>query len=204
MVIKMQYPLFFDEVDSILLYDPLSDFLGAFEEGKVEISYLDCVKQAGHSCPTVSGAYLMTIVGLNMLYGSELPQRGNIHVSIKGKNTEGTTGVIGNIISFIVGAGGKEGFKGIQGKFSRNDLMAYDQKMEGEVTLRRTDKNISVSLSYDPSIIPGDQSIKPLMGKILQEKASNQEKKLFKELWQERVKDILLTKELRNKMIQVV
>ncbi|MBT8349027.1 MAG: hypothetical protein HKP62_06255 [Sulfurovum sp.] len=199
----MQYPLFFDEVDSMLLYDPLSDFLGACEEGKVEIGYLDCVKQAGHSCPTVAGAFLMTIVGLKMLYGSKLPHRGNIYVSIKGKRTEGTVGVIGNIISFIVGANGEEGFKGIQGNFSRNNLIAYDQPMVGEVTLRRTDTNISVSLSYDPSIIPEDQRLKPLMGKILQAKASDQEKNIFKELWQERVKEILLTKALRNKMIQV-
>ena len=200
----MQYPLFFDEVDSILLYDPLSDFLGAFEEGKVEISYLDCVKQAGHSCPTVAGAYLMTIIGLKTLYSSELPQRGNIYVEIKGKKTEGTIGVIANIISYIIGANGEEGFKGIQGKFSRNNLIAYDQQMAGEVTFKRMDNNLSVSLSYDPSIIPGDQRLKPLIGKVLQGKASDQENNLFKELWQERVKDILLTKELRNKMIQVV
>lgn len=203
MVMKMKYPLFFDEVDSILLYDPLSDFLGACEEGKVEMSYLDCVKQAGHSCPTVAGAYLMTMVGLKMLYGSELPQRGNITIGMKGKRTEGAVGVIGNIISFIVGASGEEGFKGIQGNFSRNNLIAYDQPMAGEVTLKRRDNDTSVSLSYDPSMIPGDQRIKPLMGKILQKKASDQEKNLFKALWQERVKDILLTKALRNKMIQV-
>ena len=41
------------------------------------------------------------------------------------------------------------------------------------------------------------------MGKVLQGNASDQEKNLFRELWQERVKKILLTKELRNKMIQV-
>ncbi len=129
------------------------------------------MKQAGHSCPTVAGAYLMAIVGLNLLYGSELPQRGNIHVSVKGEKTEGTTGVIGNIISFIVGAGGEEGFKGVQGKFSRDELIAYDQKMVGDVTLRRTDKDISVSLSYDPSVIPGDQKIKVLDGKSIARKS---------------------------------
>ncbi len=199
----MQYPLFFDEVDSILLYDPLSDFLGAFEEGKVEIGYVDCVKQAGHSCPTVAGAYLMTMIGLEILYGSELPQRGNIYIGIKGKKEEGSSGVIGTIISFIVGASGEEGFKGIQGKFSRDHLMAYGQNMMGDVTLRRVDNNISVSLSYDPSMIPGDQRLKHLMGKVFQGKASGQEESLFKELWQNRVKEILLTKELRNKIIQV-
>ena len=200
---KMKYPLFFDKVDAIQLYDPLSDFLGAFEEGKVEIGYLDCVKQAGHSCPTVAGAYLMTMVGLKVLYGSKLPQRGNIYVGMKGKKTEGTIGVIGNIISFIVGASGEEGFKGIQGKFSRDHLLAYDQKMMGEVTLRRMDNDTSVSLSYDPSIIPGDHRIKPLMGKILQGKASDQEESIFKELWQSRVKEILLSAEVRNQIIQV-
>lgn len=200
---KMRYPLFFDEVDSIQLYDPLSDLLGACEAGKVEISYLDCVKQAGHSCPTVAGAYLMTMIGLKMLYGAKLPQRGNIHVEIKGNKSEGTVGVIGNIVSYIVGASGEEGFKGIQGKFSRNHLIEYDKEMAGEVTLRRRDNHTSVSLSYDPSLIPGDVRIKPLMGKILQGKASEQEEKLFKVLWQERVQKILLTKALRDKMVQV-
>ena len=199
----MQYPLFFDEVDSILLYDPLSDFLGAFEEGKIEISYLDCVKQAGHSCPTVAGAYLLTMIGLKILYGPDLPRRGNISVSMRGKKSEGTIGVTGNIISFIVGAGGEEGFKGIQGNFSRNNLIAYEQEMMGEVTLKRIDNNTSVSLRYDPSMIPGDQRLKPLMGKVLQGKTSYQEKMLFKELWQKRVKEILLTKTLRNTIIQV-
>ncbi|WP_353049132.1 hypothetical protein [Sulfurovum xiamenensis] len=200
---KMKYPLFFDEVDTIQLYDPLSDFLGAFEEGKVEIGYLDCVKQAGHSCPTVAGAYLMTMVGLKMLYGTELPQRGNIYVGIKGERSEGTIGVIGNIISFIVGASGEEGFKGIQGRFSRDHLLAYDQKMMGEVTLKRMDNDTSVSLSYDPSVVPGDQRLRPLMGKILQGKASDLEEGIFKELWQSRVKEILLSTELSNKIIQV-
>ena len=199
----MQYPLFFDEVDSILLYDPLSDFLGAFEEGKIEISYLDCVKQAGHSCPTVAGAYLLTMIGLKILYGPDLPRRGNISVSMRGKKSEGTIGVTGNIISFIVGAGGEEGFKGIQGNFSRNNLIAYEQEMMGEVTLKRIDNNTSVSLRYDPSMIPGDQRLKPLMGKVLQGKTSYQEKMLLKELWQKRVKEILLTKTLRNTIIQV-
>ncbi len=200
---KMRYPLFFDEIDSIQLYDPLSDLLGACEAGKVEISYLDCVKQAGHSCPTVAGAYLMTMIGLKILYGSKLPQRGNIYVEIKGNKSEGSIGVIGNIISYIVGASGEEGFKGIQGKFSRNHLIEYDQEMAGEVTLRRRDNNTSVSLSYDPAIIPGDPRIKPLMGKVLQGKASEEEENLFKVLWQERVKKILLPKALRDKMIQI-
>jgi hypothetical protein len=143
------------------------------------------------------------MIGLKILYGFELPVRGNIYVRLKGKRAEGTIGVIGNIISFIVGAGAEEGFKGIQGKFPRNNLLAYDQEMMGEVTLTRIDNNLSVSLSYDPSIIPDDPKLKPLMTKVLSGNASDQEEKRFKALWQERVKEILLTEALRTKMVQV-
>lgn len=53
---SMQYPAFFDEVEPIVLYDPLAEFLGAATAGRVEYTYLDAVKLAGHSCPTVAGA----------------------------------------------------------------------------------------------------------------------------------------------------
>ncbi len=197
----MQYPIFYDQVENIKLYDPLSDFLGAVDNGNVEITYLDCVKLAGHSCPTVAGAYLMTLIGLKKLYENSLPQRGIICVSMKEAENEGVTGVMCNVISFIAGAGGSGGFKGIQGNFSRNNLTAYSMPMEGEVTLTRLDTNQSVSISYNPSAVPADEKMMPLMGKNLKDIASEEEKTLFKTLWQERVKKILLSKELWNTMI---
>ena len=100
----MEYPDFYTKVKTIRLYDPLSDFLGTFKDGIIEINYVDCVKLAGHSCPTVAGAYLMTLQGLKALYPDSLPQRGSIRVSIKEDRSEGVTGVVGNIISFITGA----------------------------------------------------------------------------------------------------
>ena len=42
--------------------DPLARFLGAAEDGVIEYTYADTVKLAGHSCPTVASAYLMTRV----------------------------------------------------------------------------------------------------------------------------------------------
>ncbi|MEA1879826.1 MAG: hypothetical protein U9N11_04215, partial [Campylobacterota bacterium] len=122
----MQYPYFYDKVQTIPMQDALSDFLGAFEEGHVSFTYLDCVKYAGHSCPTVAGAYLMTLLGLQSLYPDTLPQRGKIHVSMKNPKEEGVTGVMCNIISFIVGASDQSGFKGIAGNFSRADLIHYN------------------------------------------------------------------------------
>ena len=199
----MNYPAFFDKVQPIQLQDPLSDFLGAFEEGKLEIRYLDCVKLAGHSCPTVAGAYLMALKGLKALYGDQLPQRGNIHVSMQAGEEEGVTGVICNVISFIAGAGGKGGFKGLNGNMARNNLVSYNVAMEGEVTLRRTDTNESVTLSYNPSMIAGDPMMQPLMGKAMKGLASDEEKKTFGKLWQARVEKILLSTELWDDMITI-
>ncbi len=199
----MQYPTFFDDVKTIKLQDPLSDFLGAFEDGLMEISYLECVKLAGHSCPTVAGAYLMASEGLKALYGDDLPQRGSIHVSMNDSETHGVTGVICNVISFIVGAGGAGGFKGLNGNMSRANLISYDIPMDAEVKLTRTDINKSVTLSYNPSMVPADAMMQALMGKCIQGLASQEEKKAFGKLWQERVEKILLPTKQWDNMITI-
>jgi hypothetical protein len=199
----MKYPAFFNKVQSIQLQDPLSDFLGAFEDGKMEISYIECVKLAGHSCPTVAGAYLMALKGLNALYKGELPQRGSIHVSMKDSEDNGVTGVICNVISFISGANGAGGFKGLNGNMARNNLVSYDVPMDGEVKLTRVDTNESVTLSYNSSMIPADPMMQPLMGKAMQGLASEDEKKEFGRLWQARVENILLSTDMWDKMITV-
>ncbi|RLA69769.1 MAG: hypothetical protein DRG09_05005 [Epsilonproteobacteria bacterium] len=197
----MHYPSFFTQVPPVKLYDPLSEFLGAFEQGKLEISYLDCVKLAGHSCPTVAGAYLMAQQGLAALYNNELPQRGFVKVEMRDDKTHGVTGVICNVVSFIVGASDSSGFKGIQGKFPRNDLNAYDISMDAEVKLTRLDTMQSVTLSYDPSSIPADEKMMPLMKKNLQGIASQEEKQLFQNVWQKRVAEILLS---TDKLITII
>ena len=109
----MKYPDFFDTVKTIELKDALSQLLGAFEEGVISFSYLDVVKSAGHSCPTIAGAYLMAREGLKALYGEELPQRGEIKVSFKEDIKNGTAGVVANTFSLITGATSDWGFKGL-------------------------------------------------------------------------------------------
>ncbi len=199
----MTYPDFYSKITPIKLYDPLSDFLGAFQEGKLEISYLDCVKLAGHSCPTVAGAYLMAARGVAALYGDILPQRGSIKVEMRDNESAGVTGVTGNILSFILGAGGAGGFKGIQGKFSRDDLLLYGVPIDAEVRLTRLDTMQSVNLSYDPSLVKTDEQMKPLMGKSLMGLASQEEKNMFQTLWQNRVEEILLNTEDQTKLITI-
>jgi len=185
------------------LYDPLSDFLGAIDKGIVEIEYLDCVKLAGHSCPTVAGAYLMTLMGLQKLYPDTHPVRGTINVEMREAETEGVTGVVANVIAYIVGASGKGGFKGIQGNFSRDNLITFSQPIDGEVRLTRLDTQESVTLSYDPSIVPPDPKMQPLMAKALQGPANPEELALFKQLWQERVARILTDMSIWDKLITI-
>lgn len=199
----MKYPDFYTHVTPIKLYDPLSDFLGALIEGELEISYLDCVKLAGHSCPTVAGAYLMGAKGLDALYGDTLPQRGSVKVEMKENENVGVTGVTANIISFILGANGVGGFKGIKGNFSRNDLLFYGASIRSEVRLTRLDTMQSIDISYDPSLVKADEKMMPLMGKSLKGLASEEEKIIFQTLWQKRVEEILLNTDNYTKLITV-
>lgn len=199
----MHYPSFYSLVLPIRLYDPLSDFLGAFSQGEIEISYLDCVKLAGHSCPTVAGAYLMADKGLAVLYGDALPQRGSVKVEMKQDENVGVTGVTAHILSFILGASGTGGFKGIQGKFSRNDLLFYAADIPLEVRLTRLDTMQSIDLSYDPSLVKADEKMMPLMGKSLKGLATKDETAVFQRLWQARVEEILLNGEYHNKLLRI-
>ncbi|BBG65268.1 hypothetical protein NNO_0565 [Hydrogenimonas sp.] len=199
----MRYPAFFDEVETIDMYDPLAETLGAAEEGRFTYSYIDMVKLAGHSCPTVAGAWIMASVGLKRLYKESLPVRGDIRVQMRGALDEGVEGVIGSCIGFITGAANEGGFKGLGGRMARNNRLFYGVEMEGEVRLTRLDNGESVELSYNPSIVPGNPEQQILMQKVLGGVATEEEKRRFGELWQERVKRILLQKELWEKMVTV-
>jgi hypothetical protein len=108
----MKHPGFFDEAPRLTVYDPLSAFLGATEDGLVEYTYLDVVKLAGHSCPTVAGAYLMTLRALRHLYQGEIPIRGDIDVALGQEATDGVAGVIASVATLVTGAAGEGGFKG--------------------------------------------------------------------------------------------
>ncbi len=186
----MQYPDFFKDIEKIKLQDKLSAFLGTFKDGIVEFSYLDVVKSAGHSCPTVAGAYLSTLYGLKALYGEELPQRGNIRVDFKESQTEGVAGVIASVITNITGATTDFGFKGIGGNFNRTNLMFFNQDIKSSVRFTRLDSNKSVDVIYNPSSVPPLEIQQYLMQKIMQGVATDSDKRAFGEAWQDRVRRI--------------
>lgn len=186
----MNYPKFYDDVESIELYDPLSEVLGTFEDGNYSISYKEVVKSAGHSCPTVAGAYIVTLVGLKALYKDQKAVRGEIEVRFKESLEEGVAGVIANVITQITGATDKSGFKGLGGIFARHSLMHFSSDIASSVRFTRKDTQESVDLFYNPKEILPNPKMQPLMQKILQQSASTQEKQEFGALWQERVENI--------------
>lgn len=196
----MSYPKFFDEVEKIKVIDKLSMTLGAFDDGIYKFNYLDVVKSAGHSCPTVAGAYLMCLKGLKYLYEDSLPVRGEIKVEFKENLEDGVAGVIANVITQITGATSKSGFKGLNGKFARHSLMKFEANIPSSVRFTRVDTGKSVDVFYDPSIIKPNPDMKPLMQKMLQNKATTEEVAEFGALWQDRVKRIF---EHKDKVIKI-
>jgi len=189
----MKYPDFFNTIESIKLQDDLSNFLGTFEDGIVEFNYLDIVKSAGHSCPTVAGAYLCTLEGLKALYSKdETPKRGEIFISFKEDANDGVAGVIANVITQITGATETSGFKGIGGNFIRHDLMKFNDNISSSVKLQRLDTGKNVEVIYDPSSVPGNPLQQELMQKIMQGIATKEERISFGKLWQQRVENIFL------------
>lgn len=188
----MRFPAFFQDVPLITLRDPLAALLGAAEDGLMDYRYADAVKLAGHSCPTVAGAWLMTRRGLAALYGEELPERGGLRVDFKAARDAGTTGVVGNVVGLITGAAGEEGFKGLGGRQSRRDLLRFGVDLGAELRLARLDTGAAALLDYRPEVVPPAPEMAPLMARVVGGVADAWEQMEFSRLWQDRVRRILL------------
>ncbi len=186
----MSYPKFYDAVETIKVVDPLSNVLGTFDNGMYEFNYLDAVKSAGHSCPTVAGAYIITQAALNALYPNERAVRGNIKVEFEEAMEDGVAGVIANVVSQITGATDKSGFKGLAGKFARHSLMSFNSDINASGRFTRVDSGKSVNVTYNPSSIMPNPAMQPLMQKMMQGAATSDELKEFGRLWQDRVQRI--------------
>lgn len=188
----MSYPDFFDAVARIALYDPLAEFLGTADNGRIEYGYLDAVKLAGHSCPTVAGAYLMTRLALGRLYPDSLPVRGGIRVEFGTPQADGVTGVIAAVAGLLTGAAGEGGFKGLAGRFSRRNLLTFTAGSAAEVRFSRLDTGARVAAAYRPEAVPAPPELQALMPKMLAGAACDAERAEFGRLWQLRVKRILI------------
>jgi len=183
----MNYPEFFDNIEKIIVYDDLSEFLGV-NDGIIDISYTDIVKMAGHSCATVAGGYLIALYGLKELFKNEFPKRGYIKVELKKSPRDENSGVIANILSMITGATNELGFGGIPtGKFNRRDLLFFNSNINSDVCFTRIDTNEKVYINYNPQKVVNPMKI--LMSAIKPD-AKKEDIISFPQRFQEMVKNV--------------
>ncbi len=188
----MKYPEFFDAVPKLELYDPLAEFLGATDKGVLQYGYLDAVKLAGHSCPTVAAAYWSTCKALAFLYDDKLPVRGEIKVEFSDEITTGVTGVIANVVSMLTGAMAENGFKGIGGRFDRRDHLFFSAGIEGSMRVTRLDTRRSVQVESNLQHVPASPRMSGLISSCITNAASPEQIAEFRQLWQDRVRRILM------------
>lgn len=189
----MAFPPFFSEIMPIVVHDRLAEFLGAADGGIIEYRYVDAVKLAGHSCPTVAGAYLLTARALAVLYPDELPERGEIQVDFREAQDSGVAGVIAAVVGLISGAAGAGGFKGIAGHFARRHLLGFEQTdAAGEICFTRRDTGMRLAATLHLEQIVPDPRLGPLLQRLLAGERDPVIAKLFAGLWQNRVRQILI------------
>lgn len=199
-------PGFYDEVEPIVLKDPLAYFLGAMEEGEVFIfKYPDAVKLAGHSCTAIGGAYKITQKALKALYGEEIPVRGEIKVSVMGGPKDMAYGPMSQVISFITGAAPATGFAGLAGRFRRQNLLLFDREhiQYNTFIFMRLDTGKMVEVRYNPDLIPEDPDLGRLAPLVIRGRASEEDIKRFKELWQDKVRKVLLEEDKIPGLIEI-
>ncbi|MCF8469989.1 MAG: hypothetical protein K9G30_04340 [Parvibaculum sp.] len=189
----MDFPDFFAKAPTMTLRDPLAAFLGVSSSGVMTYTYGDAVKLAGHSCPTVAGAYLMVRSGLRLLYGDKTPERGGIAVYMRDPRDQGTTGVIAAVATLITGAAAETGFGGIgaHSRFSRRDLLHFATPLDGLMALRRCDTGQGVVLDLDAARVPFAPEMQTLFPRVVADQADEDEQARFGAFWQDRVARML-------------
>ncbi len=184
---SMHYPDFFAQIPRLKVRDPLAAFLGVGALGELEYGYLDAVKLAGHSCPTVASAYWLTCRALGMLYGQELPVRGAVRVSLREERETGVAGVMGAVAGLLTGAAGPEGFKGLAGQQVRRNLLLFGVDLPLDLRFERLDTGARVEAAAHPRRVPVDPDMPALMQDCLAGVADAAQQQRFGQLWQARV-----------------
>lgn len=201
----MSFPDFFDLAPRLTLRDPLAAFLGSPPDGILTYGYGDAVRLAGHSCPVVAGAYLMIRAGLEWIYDSETPERGDIEVHFRDRPQENNVGVMASVATLLTGAATEAGFGGIgpARRFARRGLLAFEAPVDGLLAMRRRSDGRGVVLDIDTGAVPHDPAMSGLVARVIAAEAPPEDEKVFARLWQDRVKRMLIDHADDPKLIHV-
>lgn len=176
----------------LVVHDALAEFLGAADGGLIEYAYTDAVKLAGHSCPTVAAAYMMTLKALEYLYPGALAERGEIRADFRADRLSGVTGVIASVVTLLTGATHDTGFKGLAGRFDRRKRMYFLADISDEIRFTRLDTGAAVDVRADLQHVAFPSRTPELMQKCLGGSATPAEAAEFRAGWQARVRALLL------------
>jgi len=138
----------------------------------------------GHICIGVAGAYRLTQLALAALYGDEVPERGKIRV------VANSFGVGLDVASYITGA---RAFYGC-GEANRGALAVDENLGKGGdfiMVFQREDTGMAVKAAFHKHILLYPER-KILEKKIIEGKATQEEKERFWRREQEKVRQILL------------
>jgi len=192
-VIIVNFPDFYEQAPVVHTHDPFAAMLGAARDGRLDYHYLDAVRLAGHSCPTVAGAFLIGRAALAALYPDGPAERGNIAVHMPAPEDEGVTGVMAQVLTLLTGAAAGNGFQGMRGRFRRKGLLSFAGHRESEaIIFKRLDNDASVAVTLDVSLIPADPAQGERLMAILQDCADASQQAAFADAWQDRVRRLLL------------
>jgi hypothetical protein len=162
----------------ISVYEPFSDFLlGTEEEKRFDLTLLDIVRFAGHACPSMVGAFLISQRVIKELFPDGVCVRGEIEIDIPSAVTQGATGPISNVFGFIFGAWGETGFGGLKNQFVRRGLMRYSvpDVPAGAFRFRNVKTGACMDVFYNPNLAPLD----------------SQDQEPFQLQWRRKIKSIL-------------
>ncbi|MFB6082211.1 MAG: hypothetical protein ABEJ67_05250 [Halanaeroarchaeum sp.] len=188
------------DVDPIRIRDPVAEALAVLEPGEpFVVSYEDVVTAAGHSCPTASGAYRITQLGLASLYPDEYPVRGDVEVLAGGPRDDPSYGVMSRLVSYVTGAAGPDGFAGLaDGYGGRQDHLHFgDLAADGPTfVFERTDTGEAVQVVYHVSEVPGAGAAVEYLPSMIDGSATPEERAAFREAWHGRVRTVLTDDDL--------
>lgn len=143
------FPDYYKDIEPIQLKDVMLRYFGSTPTGVVSYGLEDAGKASGHVCPAVTGAFLMTRAAVKALtqHYQESPNaqntntydrksgllyRGGIKITMSGKENSGSgANAMGDVMSYITGAKGADGFKGGPDFpfANRQHLLRYDENL---------------------------------------------------------------------------
>ncbi len=192
----------YENVAPIRIRDPVAEALAVLEPGEpFVISYADVVTEAGHSCPTASGAFRIAQLGLAELYPDpeEYPVRGDVEVTAGGPRDDPTYGVMSRIVSYVTGAAEEDGFGGLAGGYGDRKHYLHFGEADGAdptFTFERTDTGDAVRVTYHVGEVPDGGPATQYLGKLIDGTATDEERVAFTEAWHDRVRAVLTDDDL--------